>query len=145
MATKGGYELAPHYDLLSTGAWSRPEMFGAGEAQWPDIAMSYPISAVLHYKDLRREHFAEFAKHLGMGPTSFKREFNKLVGGIEAAAELAAAYEARTDVPPKIRGSQIRMLLSIRHLPISTMSRQLQQQGNRFGRSKLCGQIVRGM
>jgi len=129
IATKGGYELAPHYDLLSIGAWSRPELLGAGEAQWPDIAMSYPISDVLHYKDLRWGHLAEFAKHLGMGPTSFKREFNKLVGGIEAAAaELAAEYEARTDVPPEIRGSQIRMLLSIRHLPISTMSRQLQQQ-----------------
>lgn len=24
----GGYELAPHYDLLSTGAWARPELLG---------------------------------------------------------------------------------------------------------------------
>jgi serine/threonine-protein kinase HipA len=129
IATKGGYELAPHYDLLSTGAWSRPELLGAGEAQWPDIAMSYPISDVLYYKELRREHLLEFAKHLGMGPTSFNREFNKLVGGIEAAAkELVAEYEARTDVPPAMRGSQTKMLRSILHLPIATMSKQLQQQ-----------------
>ena len=129
IATTGGYEIAPHYDLLSTGAWSRPELLGAGEAPWPDIEMSYPISDVLYYKDLRREHVAAFAKLLGMGPTSFNREFTKLVSGIEVAAkDLVAEYEARTDVPPAIRGSQTRMLRSILYLPIATMSKQLQQQ-----------------
>lgn len=123
-----GYELAPHYDLLSTGAWARPELLGPGEAQWPDIAMSFPIADVLYYSDLRREHLEAFALQLGMGATSFNREFNKMVGGIEAAAaELQAEFEARTDVPSAIRASQIRMLRSIRFLPIATMAKQLQR------------------
>lgn len=122
-----GYELAPHYDLLSTGAWARPELLGPGEAQWPDIAMSFPIADVLYYRDLRREHLEAFALQLGIRATSFKREFNKMVGGIEAAAaELQAEFEARTDVPRAIRASQIRMLRSIRFLPIATMAKQLQ-------------------
>jgi serine/threonine-protein kinase HipA len=124
----GGYELAPHYDLLSTGAWARPELLGQGEAQWPDIAMSFPITDVLQYRDLRREHLEAFALQLGIRATSFNREFNRMVGGIDvAAAELEAEFEARTDIPDTARASQMRMLRSIRFLPIKTMTLQLQQ------------------
>ena len=35
--------------------------------------------------------------------------------------------EARTDVPAASRASQVRMLRSIRFLPIATMAKQLQQ------------------
>lgn len=124
----GGYELAPHYDLLSTGAWARPELLGQGEARWPDIEMSFPITDVLQYRDLRREHLEAFALQLGIRATSFNREFNKMVGGIDvAAAELEAEFEARTDIPDTARASQMRMLRSIRFLPIKTMTIQLQQ------------------
>lgn len=128
IAGSGGYELAPHYDLLSTGAWARPELLGQGEAKWPDIAMSYPITDVLEYRDLRKEHLEAFASQLGIRATSFNREFNKMVGRIEAAAaELEVEFEARTDVPNAVRASQLRMLRSIRFLPIATMAKQLQQ------------------
>jgi len=127
IAGSGGYELAPHYDLLSIGAWARPELLGPGEAQWPDIEMSFPITDVLQYRDLRREHLETFANQLGIKGSSFKREFNKMVRGIEGAAEeLEAEFAARTDVPNTARASQMRMLRSIRFLPISTMTKQLQ-------------------
>lgn len=128
IAGPGGYELAPHYDLLSTGAWARPELLGQGEAQWPDIAMSFPITDVLQYRELRREHLETFANQLGIRATGFNREFDKMVRGIEAAAaELEAEFEARTDVPDAVRASQMRMLRSIRFLRIATMAKQLQQ------------------
>jgi len=128
IASQNGYELAPHYDLLSTAAWSRPELLGQGESPWPDIDMSFPIAGVLKYRELRKEHLAQFAKHLGIGATGFTREFNKMVGRIEAvAADLYAEFEARQDVPDAIRASQTHMLRSIRFLPIQTMVRQLQQ------------------
>lgn len=128
IADAGGYAIAPHYDLLSIGAWARPELLGPGEMQWPDIAMSFPIQEVLHYRDLRKEHLEAFARQLGIRATSFDREFNRMVGGIAvAAAELEAEFEARTDVPAALRASQLRMLRSIRHLPIASMVQQLQQ------------------
>lgn len=128
IADAGGYAIAPHYDLLSIGAWARPELLGPGEMQWPDIAMSFPIQEVLHYRDLRKEHLEVFARQLGIRATSFDREFNRMVGGIAvAAAELEAEFEARTDVPAALRASQLRMLRSIRHLPIASMVQQLQQ------------------
>lgn len=128
IAGPAGYELAPHYDLLSTGAWSRPELLGQGESQWPNITMSFPIGDILHYRDLRKSHLETFALQLGIRATSFNREFNKLVAGIEtAAAALEAEFEARTDVPAVLRGSQSHMLRCIRYLPIQSMARQLQE------------------
>ena len=62
------------------------------------------------------------ARHLGMGPTSLS-EFSKLVGGIEVAtAELAAEYEANTDVPADFDNEQA---------AAATV--------NGFGPGKLCG------
>lgn len=128
IAGAGGYELAPHYDLLSTGAWARPELLGQGEAAFPDVAMSFPIIGAMHYQELRREHVQAFAKQLGIQTTGFNREFNRMVNGIEAAATvLYEEYETRTDMPPGIRASQLHMLRSIRFLPIATMCRQLRQ------------------
>lgn len=128
LAGANGYEIAPHYDLLSTGAWSRPELLHQSEARWPGIEMSYPVSGVLQYQDLRREHLEAFAGELGIRRTSFSREFNKMVSGIAAAAEkLEAEFEARTDVPPAVRASQRHMLRCIRYLPIETMTQQFQR------------------
>ncbi|MDP3785891.1 MAG: HipA domain-containing protein [Undibacterium sp.] len=126
IAGSGGYDLAPHYDLLSIGAWARPELCGVGESTWPDLEMSFPIAGISHYPDLRKEHLQAFANQLGIRANSFNREFGKMLGGIEAAAfELEKEFEARTDVPTTYRASQLRMLRSIRYLPIATMVKQL--------------------
>ena len=82
LAGLGGYALAPHYDLVSTAAWSRPELLGQGEAQFPDIDMSFPIEGIVHYRDLRRDHLQAFARKLGIGAAAFEREFNKMTVGI---------------------------------------------------------------
>jgi hypothetical protein len=69
-----------------------------------------------------------FAAQLGIRATGFNREFNKMVSSIEAAAaDLAAEFELRTDVPAATRASQMHMLRCIRFLPIATMAKQLQQ------------------
>lgn len=126
IATPGGYELAPHYDLLSTAAWSRPELLGQGEVGWPDIAMSYAIDGVMYYKDLRKAHLQAFAKVLGVPSTAFNRECTRMIANIEAAAvKLYEEFEARKDVPANLRASHSRMLRCIRHLPIQTMAQQL--------------------
>lgn len=126
IAGAGGYDLAPHYDLLSIGAWARPELCATGEPTWPNIEMSFPITGISHYPELRKEHLQAFANQLGIRATSFNRELNKMLSSIEAAAlELETEFEARTDVPAHYRASQLRMVRSIRHLPIATMVKQL--------------------
>lgn len=125
-ASADGYELAPHYDLLSVGAWARPELLGPGEAAWPDIPMSFPIDQARHYSELTAAHLQAFARELGMGNNGFQREVSRMTDGIEAASlALQEEFAARKDVPAHRRASQLRMLGCIHHLAIKTMVRQL--------------------
>jgi hypothetical protein len=49
-----------------------------------------------------------------------------MVYGINDAAEhLANEFEVRTDVPGPMRESQVRMIRSIIHVPIQTMTKKL--------------------
>lgn len=126
LATKGGYQLAPHYDLLATSAWNRPELALAGEPTWPNIPMSFQVGDATTYPQLTSEHLHTFAHQLGLAPSAAAREIRRMTGKIEALAnEVKAEFEARTDVPLDARASQLRMILAIIHIPISTMARQL--------------------
>jgi serine/threonine-protein kinase HipA len=121
-----GYELAPHYDLLSIGAWARPELLGPGEACWPAIPMSFPVAEARHYNELTLAHLQTFARQLGVGNISFQREVSRMIDQVEAnSLALQDEFGARSDVPPHLRASQLRMLGSIHHLAIKTMVRQL--------------------
>ncbi|QDD63555.1 type II toxin-antitoxin system HipA family toxin [Herbaspirillum seropedicae] len=127
-ASSEGYELAPHYDLLSIGAWARPELLGPGEAGWPDIAMAFAVGQARHYSELTVAHLQAFGRQLGIGSTSFRRELTRMIDGIEPASlALQEEFAERNDVPAPLRASQLRMLGCIHHLPIKTMVRQLRR------------------
>ena len=127
-ASSEGYELAPHYDLLSIGAWARPELLGPGEAGWPDIAMAFAVGQARHYSELTVAHLQAFGRQLGIGSTSFRRELTRMSDGIEPASlALQEEFAERNDVPAPLRASQLRMLGCIHHLPIKTMVRQLRR------------------
>jgi serine/threonine-protein kinase HipA len=127
-AGKFGYMLAPHYDLLSTAAWSVPGLVGASEAKWPDIALSYPVGGARTYADLKPEHMEEFASQLGVPKSAALREYRKLVHGIlPAANELLAEFETRNDVPPEKRAGQLQMLRTIIHMCIGETVQKLKQ------------------
>ena len=127
-ASNEGYELAPHYDLLSIGAWARPELLGPGEAGWPDIAMAFAVGQARHYNELTVAHLQAFGRQLGIGSTSFRRELTRMIDGIEPASlALQEEFAERNDVPAPLRASQLRMLGCIHHLPIKTMVRQLRR------------------
>lgn len=127
-ASKRGYVLAPHYDLVSTAAWSVPGLIGQSEASWPDIAMSYPIGGASNYADLNRAHMDEFAGRLGLVERTTTREYKSLLGRILPMAKaLVDEFEARKDVPAAQKASQIRMLRSIVYMCIAEMTQKLQQ------------------
>lgn len=125
LATTRGYELAPHYDLVSTTAWSVGAGTGAGSV-WPNIAMSFPAGGAITYGELRREHVEAFSKELRVPSTSFRREFGRLLQEIRGAADtLLAEFEARIDVPAVSRAACMKMLRTIVHIPITEMARRL--------------------
>lgn len=123
-AGKEGYSLAPHYDLISTAAWARPELVNHG-ATWPDVELSFPIGDARTFREIRREHLLQFAEALGLPQGAALRELNRLVSNIALAADKIMLEFDSKEVPNAMRGGQLRMLRAIRHLPVSTMQQQL--------------------
>lgn len=125
-AGAAGYSLAPHYDLLSTVSWSTPELLGPHAQTWPDVPMSFPIAGAITYPEVRVQHLHAFAKELGVPSSSMKREHLRLVGGIcKAADEVITEFAERTDVPLTKRAGCMKMLRSIRYMPIAEIASQL--------------------
>lgn len=124
-AGREGYSLAPHYDLLSTASWARPELVAHGPT-WPDIELSFPIGEATTFRNIRRVHLFQFAEAINIPEKMAIREIDRLVAGISTAADkVMAEFEHRNDVPTHMRAGQLRMLLSIRHLPVASMQAQL--------------------
>lgn len=125
-AEREGYSLAPYYDLVSTGAWCRPELVGQGEPVWPDIDLSFPIGKARTFAQITRRDFFLFAEELGVPVAAAERSLRSMTAALLPAAErLRREYESRTDVPASVRSGQMRMLLAILHLPLRTMQSKL--------------------
>lgn len=123
-AGKDGYFLAPHYDLVSTAAWSRPELLGQASA-WPNVELSFPVDGAVTFHEIRRAHLMGFADALRLPPQAALREIKHLVERIELAADEVMAEFVKKNVPADTRAGQIRMLDAIRSLPVAEMRRQL--------------------
>ena len=127
-AGRDGYSLTPHYDLVSTFAWSTPDRVGARESTWPDVQLSFPIGSATRFSEVALADVIAFANGLGIPQATAHRYLDRMVEAIMPAADaVQAEFEARTDVPVDVRAGQIRMLRSIRHLPISTMVAKLRR------------------
>lgn len=125
-AEREGYSLAPHYDLVSTGAWCRPELLGQGEPAWPDIGLSFPIGNARTFAELTRSDFFLFAEELGVPTVAAERSLHAMTDALLPAADsLRREYESRNDIPAAVRTGQMRMLLAILHLPLRTMQGKL--------------------
>ena len=121
-----GYSPTPHYDLVSTGAWDTPELRDANDPKWPDVNLTFQIGNARRFKDVTRADVLAFADALGIPTGLAERDLDVMVNGInDAAQHLANEFEVRTDVPGPMRGSQVRMIRSIIHVPIQTMTKKL--------------------
>ncbi len=121
-AGKDGCSLTPHYDLVSTSAWATPELLGATENTWPNVQLSFPIGSAARFSEVTIPDVFAFAEAMGIPHATAHRYLGRMTEAIIPAAErVQAEFEARTDVPVDVRAGQIKMLLSIRYLPISTM------------------------
>jgi serine/threonine-protein kinase HipA len=123
-AGKDGYSLAPHYDLVSTAAWARPELVSR-DASWPDVELSFALDDATTFREVRRQHLLRFADALGLPQTTALRELNRQLRGVPLAAEKIMLEFESKDVPSALRGGQLRMLRAIFHLPVSSMPKQL--------------------
>lgn len=125
LASARGYNLAPHYDLVSAGSWFIPALVGQSGATWPDIPMAFPVGGAATYREVRWPHLEKFARQLEVPSSSFTRARRILHKAPDAAQELLQELEARKDIPPALRASQLGRVRTIIHMPIAEMTRQL--------------------
>ncbi|MDA8093703.1 MAG: HipA domain-containing protein [Betaproteobacteria bacterium] len=126
VATHEGYALAPHYDLVSTGAWARPEIVAQGQPTWPNVELSFPVGNARTFRELTPADLVRFGEELGVPKEISFREIARMTANILPAAEkVMKEYEARKDVPLNVKAGQDRMVRAIIYLPLKTMQQQL--------------------
>jgi serine/threonine-protein kinase HipA len=126
LAGRDGYSLAPHYDLVSTGAWARPELVAPGGNTWPHLELSFPIGNAHTFDALTAIDCIQFAQTLGVPPPTAQREMRRLTkAALQAAARIRDEFAARTDVPDAARAGHLRMIDSIVHLPLQDMTQTI--------------------
>ncbi len=123
-AGREGYFLAPHYDLVSTAAWARPELVGR-ELAWPNVSLSFQIGDATTFQNIRREHLFQFAEDLGLPGIAAERVRNYLLKNLISAADKVLAEFNAMAVPTDSKAGQLRMLNAIRQMPIIEMQKQL--------------------
>lgn len=122
-SNKQGYELAPFYDLISTASFFKVE---EGK-KWHDEELTFPIGDAKTFGEVEAVNFDQFANSIKLSPKVAQHELNKLAVNIEAAADKVLREFEEKEVPEKLRASQLRMINSIRLMPIVEMASKLKR------------------
>lgn len=126
MVTPRGLELAPHYDLVSTGCFDA----GAHPAQWGQVPMSLKLSDAERFAEVSVHSLVSLGEALGLRAQVAQRIVDTMRGRVAAAADALLADFERRPFPQGaaiVRGGELHVLRQIRHVVITDMERQLQR------------------
>lgn len=115
--TDRGYQLMPHYDLLSTSIYAE-----VGKHQFEEL--SQKMGAAAHFGELRKHHVLHFGQALGLPEALSARIIEQMKKTIVQAADKLAAQVA-AEPPHDGKAGEMQMLKKIRHLCIQEMLNQL--------------------
>lgn len=115
--TDRGYQLMPHYDLLSTIIYTMP-------SKHPCEDLSQRMGDAIQFGELRKEHVLQFGLALGLPEALSFRVLGQMIKDIVPAADkLISQVEAAHSHPGK--AGEMQMLNKIRYLCIQEMIGQL--------------------
>jgi serine/threonine-protein kinase HipA len=120
-STPHGYELAPFYDLVSTVVYNTPTYHESGE-RWPAVELSMPMGEAKRFDEIDRANVLAFAAALGLRGPGAERELDKLLVDLPAHID---QVRAEVDDIARPDAGEIRLLDSIRRLPLAEMMRAL--------------------
>lgn len=90
-----GIQLAPHYDLLSTGAY-RTKAFADDKATWPDVPMAIALPGAQLFSEVTAQSVLQAGAELGLPPTAAQRTLADVVKRVpKALAQEKASVEKR--------------------------------------------------
>jgi serine/threonine-protein kinase HipA len=92
--TPNSVELAPHYDLLATGAYHTRAVADA-EGFWSRVPLSYALPGAIHFADVTREAVLAAAKALDLPSKTAERVLDECLARLQRGfAELKAEHAA---------------------------------------------------
>lgn len=115
--TDRGYQLMPHYDLLSTTIYAR-----AGEHPREDLSQS--MAGATQFGELRKVHVLQFGLALGLPVALTSRVLDQMKKDIIPAADMLIA-QVGTEPLHAGKAGEMQMLQKIRFLCIQEMVNQL--------------------
>jgi serine/threonine-protein kinase HipA len=124
-----GVDLAPSYDLLSTGTY-HTRAFADHRATWPNVQMMIPLPGSTTFGEVRRSTVLAAAEVLGLTKAIGERELNRMSETMpKALARLSAQVQAENQTLPESArvylGGEIRLLNTIQHLVVPEMLKRL--------------------
>ncbi len=124
-----GIELAPSYDLLSTGAY-HTRTFANERANWPAVDLAIGLPGATTQAMVTRESILSAGEILGLPRRVGERELNRLIRDLPPALDaLEQCIEhENANYPEPVQvflGGERRLLLSIKHIVTKDMLQRL--------------------
>lgn len=124
-----GIDLAPHYDLLSTGVYHTRALANEG-ANWPYPALAIELPGATSFHSVTRRAMVETGLALGLSSRQVERELDAMTSRIEKRARdlMTQIEQANQALPAEARQSlagELHLLRSIIHIVIRDMTTKL--------------------
>ncbi|RDU96855.1 HipA domain-containing protein [Trinickia dinghuensis] len=117
-----GYRLAPFYDIVSTVVYHTRTYQPERADQWPNCELTMQVGAARHFADISRQNMLKLAEELGLPGRGAERLLDEMLEVFRARVD--ETFEAVVNIATPDAG-EMRLLNSIRVMPIAEMSRAL--------------------
>ena len=120
-----GIELAPAYDLLSTGSY-HTRAFANERADWPATHLAIPLPGAMTFGQVNRASILSAGETLGVPRRVGERELDRLTRNLpDALSALAQRVEAENASCPEparaFLGGEARLIATVQHLIVPDM------------------------
>lgn len=124
-----GIALAPHYDLLSTGAY-HTRALAEDDGRWNQVPMAFPLPGARTFGDVTRESVLVAAEVLGLPKRIATRLMAEVTARVESEfAKLVAEHDEAARTAPADRVASMaleaRLLCVIQHITLPDMLARL--------------------
>jgi serine/threonine-protein kinase HipA len=124
-----GIELAPAYDLLSTGAYHTRAIAG-DRADWPKVRLSITMPNAPTLDAVNRKSLLEAGEALGLPKTVGERELKRMMAALPGALNeiIQEVSDDNTRLPQtamRFLAGELRLLATLQHLVVPEMSARL--------------------
>jgi len=124
-----GVALAPHYDLLATGAYYS-KAFAEEKATWSNVPMAIPLPGAKLFGEVTQDKLLAAAEALGLPQGIARRIVSEVTTQIQAAFQDLKAQHMKVlaDAPPELAASmesEARFLRVLEHITLKDMLARL--------------------